>query len=85
MRNNLIQSKLSYLSENEKWPDIVINHLVANYISILVLAKINKCSVTGFSNLFTGSALNTLDLYMKYTAEVVPLRTYIVGFTSVQR
>ncbi len=35
-------------------------------------------------NLFTGSALNALDLYIKYIAEVVLLRTYIVWFTSVQ-
>ncbi len=34
-------------------------------------------SIPGFSNLFTGSTLNALDLYMKYTAEVVPLHTYI--------
>ncbi len=40
-------------------------------------------SVPGYSNLFTGSVWNTLDLYMKYTAEVVPLRIYIVWFTSV--
>ncbi len=39
-------------------------------------------SVPGYSNLFTGSALNTLNLYMKYTAEAVPLRMYIVWFTS---
>ncbi len=40
-------------------------------------------TVPGFSNLFTGSTLNALDLYMKYTAEVFPLCTYIEWFTFV--
>ncbi len=37
-------------------------------------------SVHSFSNLFSSSNLNTLDLYMKYTAEMVPLHMYIVWF-----
>ncbi len=41
-------------------------------------------SVPGFSNLFIGSVLNALDVYMKYTAELVPLRTYIVWFISAR-
>ncbi len=36
-----------------------------------------------FPNLFIGSTLSTLDLYMKYTAEMVPLHTYIGWFISV--
>ncbi len=51
----------------------------------LLVMWILAFSVPGFSNLFTGSALNALDLYMKYTVEMVPLHTYIVWFTSVQR
>ncbi len=35
-------------------------------------------SAPGFSNLFTSSILNALDLYMNYTAEVVLLHMYIV-------
>ncbi len=52
-----------------------------HYLCLWIMAL----SVPGFSNLFTDSALNALDLYMKYTAEVVPLRMYIVLFTSVQK
>ncbi len=39
-------------------------------------------SVPGYSNLFNSSSLNALDLHMKYIAEVIPLCTYIVWFTS---
>ncbi len=40
-------------------------------------------ALTGYSNLFIGSTLNALDLYMKYTTEAVRLCMYIVWFTSV--
>ncbi len=54
-------------------------------VSYLIYLWILAFYVPAVSNLLTGSALNTLDLYIKYTAEVVPLLMYIVWFTSVQR
>ncbi len=42
------------------------------WLCILVYA------VCGFSHLFTGFVMNALDLYMKYTAEVVTLQMDIV-------
>ncbi len=41
-------------------------------------------SVPNFSNIVTGSTLNALDMYMIYTAEVVPLCMYIVLFTAIK-
>ncbi len=56
---------------------------VSTLYFILLCLWILAFSVTGFSNLFTGSALNALDFYMRYTAEVVTLHKYIVWFTFV--
>ncbi len=56
--------------------------LFVMFYLLLLWLPILAFSVPGYSNLFTGSVLNVLDLYIKYTAEVVRLRTYIVWFTS---
>ncbi len=56
---------------------------------LLVLLLLLLCKwilafyLPGVSNLFTGSTLNALDLYMKYTIDVVHVCKYIVWFTSL--
>ncbi len=57
--------------------------LTCHVLPFIAMIADSVFSVHGYSNLFTGSALNALDLYINYTAEVVPLRTYIVQSTSV--
>ncbi len=62
-------------------------YLVMYYFCIVMLD--HACGsrpflAMAFSNVFTDTTLNVLDLYIKYTAEVVPLHTYIVWFTPVQ-
>ncbi len=51
---------------------------------ILLCLWILAFSFTSFSNLITGSSLDTLDVCRKSTAEVVTLHMYIVWFSSVQ-
>ncbi len=38
--------------------------------------------VPDLSNLFTGSTMNALDVYLKYTADVVPQYKYCVVYLS---
>ncbi len=66
---------MSKLNTQQVPPEYLVPYLLCLWILAF--------SVPGFSSLFSCSALNALDLYMQYTAEVVPLCTYIVWFTSV--
>ncbi len=57
------------------------NQQLHHGVELLLLGlQIRAFPISGYSNLFSDSALNALDFYMKYTTYVVHLHTYCVVY-----